>query len=89
MNVAVGGLHAGEPLLQRFSVVTLEFGLPPYQLCAILGYRPMGQLVAQLDFKLSAVEAALPVELGDVEFLLLFANLIGVLVGQFGGNPLI
>jgi hypothetical protein len=39
-----------------------------------------------LDFKLAAVEAALPVELRDVEFLLLLANLVGDLVGNKGGR---
>lgn len=39
-----------------------------------------------MDFKLAAVEAALPVELGNVEFLSLFASLVGDLVGNKGGR---
>lgn len=85
-RVGAASLHAGELLHRRFGAVALEFGLAPYPLGALLGHRPLGELVAQLDFKLAAVQAAFAVELGDVEFLAFFANLVGHLTGCEGGG---
>lgn len=81
-RVGAASLHAGELLHGRFGAIALELGLALYPVGALLGHRPLSELVAQLDFKLAAVEVALPVELGDVEFPALLADLVGDLVGN-------
>jgi hypothetical protein len=64
----------------------LNRSLAAHPVSALLGDGPLGQLVAQLDLELAAVQAALAVELGDVEFLALFANLVGDFAGREGGR---
>lgn len=85
-RVGAASLHARELLHRCFGAVAAELGLAPYPVGALLGHCPLGELVAKLDFKLAAVEAALAVELGDVELLALLANLVADLVGHKGGR---
>ena len=82
------GLHNGERLHGGLGAVALEPGLAAHPVSALLGDGALGQLVAQLNLELAAVEAAFAVELGNVEFLALFANLVGDLAGResWGGE---
>jgi hypothetical protein len=64
----------------------LNRSLAAHPVSALLGDGALGQLVAKLNLELAAVQAAFAVELGDVEFLALFANLVGDLAGREGGR---
>jgi hypothetical protein len=64
----------------------LNRSLAAHPVGALFGDGALGQLVAQLNLELAAVQAAFAVELGDVEFLALFANLVGDLAGREGGR---
>jgi hypothetical protein len=64
----------------------LKRSLAAHPVGALFGDGALGELVAQLDLELAAVQAALAVELGDVEFLALLADLVGHLVGHEGGR---
>jgi hypothetical protein len=80
-GVCATGLHAGELLHRRLAAIGLERRLAAHPVSALFCDGALGQLVAQLNLELTAVQAAFAVELGDVEFLALLANLVGDLVG--------
>jgi hypothetical protein len=65
-------------------LIGLEGRLTPHPVGALLCNGTLGQLVAQLNLKLTAVQASLAIDLGNVEFFALFANLVGDLVGDEG-----
>lgn len=85
-GVSAAGLHTGKRLHGGLGAVAFEPGLAAHPVSALLGDGPLGQLVAQLDFELAAVQAALAVLLGDVEFLTLFANLVSDFAGGERGR---
>jgi hypothetical protein len=80
------GLHARERLHGRLGAVALECSLAAHPVSALFGDGALGQLVAKLNLEFAAVQAAFAVELGDVEFLALFAHLVGDLAGREGGR---
>ena len=75
-------LHAGELLHWGLAAIGLEGRLAPHPFCALFGNRSLGELVAQLNLELAAVQAALTIQLRDVELFSLFADLVGNLVGN-------
>jgi hypothetical protein len=85
-GVCAIGLDQANCCIGCLGAVALEPGLAAHPVGALLGDGALGQLVAQLNLELAAVQAALAVELGDVEFLALFANLVGDLAGREGGR---
>ena len=83
-RVGAVSLHAGELLHRSLGAVALEFSLAPYPLGTFPSHCALSKFVAQLDFKLAAVEAALAVKLGDVKFPTFLANFVGGFISNKG-----
>ncbi|MNF73567.1 hypothetical protein D3C84_555720 [compost metagenome] len=83
-GVRFSRLHAGELLHRGLAAIGLEGGLTPHPFCALFGNRSLGKLVSQLNLELATVKAALTIQLRDVEFLSLFADLVGNLASNEG-----
>ena len=79
-------VDTGEWLHWRLRAVGHEARLAAQPFGALAHDGALGELVAQVDLELTAVQAALPVELGDVEFLALLADLVRHLFGHEGGR---
>ena len=55
--------------------IGLESYLLPHPISAFFGNGLLGQFIAQFDFKISPIQAALSVQPGDIKLPLLFGNL--------------
>jgi hypothetical protein len=64
-------------------LIGLEGRLTPHPVSALLCNGTLGQLVAQLNLEFTAT-GFVAIDLGNVEFFALFANLVGDLVGDEG-----
>ncbi len=78
--------NAGEGLHRRLRAVGHEARLELQPIGALTGDGALRQLVAQMDFELTAVQVAFTVELGDVKFLALFADLVRHIFGHESGR---
>ena len=73
-------LHTGKLLHRRFGAIGFERGLAPHPVGTLLGDGALGQPIAQLNFELASIEAALAANFRNVKLPALLANLVGNLV---------
>ena len=81
-RVRAAGLNAGKLLHRSLAAIGFEGRFAPHPVGALLGDGTLGQLVAKLNLKFTAVQASLTIKLGNVEFFAFLANLVGNLVGD-------
>ena len=77
-------LNAGKLLHRGFCLVGAEFGFAAHPFGALAGNSTLGELIAKLDFKFGAVEAAFPVGLWDKKLSAFFSEFVGDFVGNEG-----
>ena len=77
-------LNAGKLLHRGFGLVGAESGFAAHPFGTLAGNSTLGELIAKLDFKFGAVEAAFPVGLGNKELSTFLSEFVGDFVGNKG-----